>query len=332
MYLSWVVIYFLLTNIVNTEKKLIVFMLLYFLWCLKMSQFGTRMIVTRGFSFSSWGLTCAPQFFHNSGECGIQLAMFFATSLYFVLGVMAYVSKRTKLLLIVLPATAGISIMGSSSRGAQLALAAILLWMVLRSRHRIRSLVLAAMAAGLFYAIMPEEQKDRFSTMGTDDTSLTRRQYWKDGIRMMNDHPLLGVGFRNWLPVYTRRYNGRYQLPHNVFVEAGSELGYSGLTSFILLILATFYYNYRTRRLASKIPKGSFLFQMAHGLDGALIGFLVGGFFVTVLYYPFFWINLAMTVMLYQVARKSARAQMKALAPAPVPPGRELQPPARYAS
>jgi hypothetical protein len=71
---------------------------------------------------------------------------------------------------------------------------------------------------------------------------------------------------------------------------------------------------------------------MAHGLDGALIGFLVGGFFVTVLYYPLFCINLAMTMMLYHVTRKSARAQMKAVAPAPVPPGRELQPRARYAS
>jgi hypothetical protein len=41
---------------------------------------------------------------------------------------------------------------------------------------------------------------------------------------------------------------------------------------------------------------------MAHGLDAALIGFLASGFFVTVLFYPFFWINLAMTVALYNAA------------------------------
>jgi hypothetical protein len=46
---------------------------------------------------------------------------------------------------------------------------------------------------------------------------------------------------------------------------------------------------------------------MAHGFDGALIGYLVGGYFVTVLYYPFFWINLAMTVMLYNVTRRRAQ-------------------------
>ena len=46
---------------------------------------------------------------------------------------------------------------------------------------------------------------------------------------------------------------------------------------------------------------------MAHGLDGALVGFLVCGFFVTVLYYPYFWINLAMTTSLYEAAKRWAK-------------------------
>jgi hypothetical protein len=44
---------------------------------------------------------------------------------------------------------------------------------------------------------------------------------------------------------------------------------------------------------------------MAHGLDGAMIGFVVSGFFVTVLYYPYFWINLAMTVALNNAAQQA---------------------------
>jgi hypothetical protein len=90
-------------------------------------------------------------------------------------------------------------------------------------------------------------------------------------------------------------------LPHNIFIEAGSELGYSGLVAFILLIIATFVINYRTRQLTRRHPGGNlFMFDMAHGLDGALIGYLASGFFVTVLYYPFFWINFAMTVALHR--------------------------------
>jgi putative inorganic carbon (hco3(-)) transporter len=308
VYLGWVIIYFLISNTVDNEKKFLVFMLLYFVWCLKMSQFGTRAMIMRGFAFSSYGLTCAPQFFHNSGECGIQLAMFFGSSLYFFLGVAAYLGRGTKLVIALMPITAGVAIMGSSSRGAQLALAAVFLWMVLRSRTPIRTLIFAGVMGAALFAILPEEQKDRFREMGTDDTSLTRRQYWRDGIRIMQEHPYLGVGFQNWLPYYKTRYNPGGQLPHNIFVEAGAELGYTGLAGFVVLIIGTLVFNVRTRRMAKRIPRGNFLWCMAHGLDGALIAFIVGGYFVTVLYYPFFWINLAMTASLYNVTQKRLRA------------------------
>jgi hypothetical protein len=46
---------------------------------------------------------------------------------------------------------------------------------------------------------------------------------------------------------------------------------------------------------------------MAHGLDAALWGYLASGFFVTVLYYPFFWINFAMTVALHRAALNKVR-------------------------
>jgi hypothetical protein len=41
------------------------------------------------------------------------------------------------------------------------------------------------------------------------------------------------------------------------------------------------------------------MYFMAHGLDGALVGYVASGFFISVLYYPFFWINFAMTVALH---------------------------------
>ncbi len=90
-------------------------------------------------------------------------------------------------------------------------------------------------------------------------------------------------------------------------MQAGSELGYTGLLVFGLLIFYTFVINARTRNLARQLPERGFLVGMAHGLDGALVGYLVSGFFVTVLYYPFFWVNLAMTVALHKAARHELR-------------------------
>jgi putative inorganic carbon (HCO3(-)) transporter len=323
LYFGWIIAYVLITTTVDNDRKFVIFMVLYFLWSFKMSQHGTRSFVERGFSFASYGVTCAPQFFNNSGECGIQMAMFFASALYFFLGVKAFLSRRIKWIVALLPVTAALTIMGSSSRGAQMALAAILLWMVLRSKRPFRALVMTAVAAVALYSVLPEEQKDRFRTMGTDDTSMTRRQYWADGIEIMNDNPVLGIGFGNWMEYYLSTYNAEGQLPHNIFVEAGAELGYTGLAGFVMLIIGTSVMNYRTRKMASRMPRGSFFWHMAHGLDGALIGFLVGGFFVTVLYYPFFWMNLSMTAALYNVTRRAWKAEqdtkraLQQTAPAP---------------
>ena len=47
--------------------------------------------------------------------------------------------------------------------------------------------------------------------------------------------------------------------------------------------------------------------NIAKGLDLALLAYLVTGFFVTVFYYPYFWINLGMTVSLNNVVKIEAK-------------------------
>jgi len=95
---------------------------------------------------------------------------------------------------------------------------------------------------------------------------------------------------------------------HNIFVQAGSEMGYPGLLLFVALIFVTWTTNARTRRIIERAQlEGRFIPLMADALDAALVGYLVSGFFVTVLFYPYFWFNLAMTSALHRVAYRAAR-------------------------
>jgi hypothetical protein len=55
--------------------------------------------------------------------------------------------------------------------------------------------------------------------------------------------------------------------------------------------------------MATKL-ENKLLFNLSYGLDAGLIGFLVAGCFVTVLFYPFFWMQITMIVMLNNVTRK----------------------------
>lgn len=307
VYFSWVLIYWLITNVVTTRERFVVFMLGYLIYCFKMSAHGARSWAQAGFMFRTWGTTCAPGWFNNSGECGLQMVIYFSVSLAFVLGLRAYWPRLKRAMLYLMPGTAALTIMGSSSRGGVIGLAAVLLVMLARSKQRARAFIYIGLTAAAIFVALPQGFKDRFTTMGEDGNSQLRLQYWKDGIKIAADYPVLGIGYNNWLKFYRRNYNTEGQVPHNIFVQAGAELGYTGLAAFIALIIGNFVVNNRTRRIAKRQGGDKLLYYMAHGLDGALVGFMVSGFFVTVLYYPFFWINFAMSVALLNVAEIEER-------------------------
>lgn len=306
LYFSWVLIYILITNIVTTEKRFFVFLLAFLLYSFKMSQHGFRTWVLRGFSFADWGATGGPGWFQNSGEFGIQMCIFLPLSVELILALQKHWGAVKKGFFYLFPITAVASIVASSSRGAVVGGAAVGLWWVLRSKHRFRTLTAVLVLGAVTWTVIPPEQKARFASAGEDQTSVNRLERWEAGVEIANDFPVFGVGYNNWLSYYG-------PLSHNIFIEAWAELGYAGLLAFLALIGATFHINAQTRRLLRGVPSSTSLMRhVAYGLDGALIGYLTSGFFVTVLYYPYFWINLSMTVALHTAARNLQRATRSA--------------------
>lgn len=300
---NWTILFLLVVGIVTTEERFLILMLSWLLHNFKMSQFSTLEWAKIGFQFRDWGTTGAPGWFHNSGEFGIEMCVFFPIAAAFAWSLYEHWGRGRRILFIAFPVTAVIGMVASSSRGAVLGGAAVALFALAKSRHKVRGLITVGVLSAAVYLVIPHEQKGRFEASGEDKTSQLRLQYWKDGIKITNDHPVLGVGHNNWLLYYRAYYNAKGQVSHNIFVEAGAQLGYVGLGAFLLCIGGTFLVNARTRKRVQPLgPRGRFVYWMAHGLDGALVGYLVSGFFVTVLFYPYFWVNLAFTAALANVA------------------------------
>ncbi len=183
LFFSWVVIYVLISSVVTTEQRFLVFILSFLLYNLKMSLHATRTWAAIGFAFRDWGVVGAPGWFHNSGEFGIEMTIFFPISLCFVMALRRYWGRGKVVMLALLPATSVIGMLASSSRGALLGGGAVLFWFLMRSRHRVRTLIATAAIVVAAVAILPDEQKQRLTNMGSDPTSLRRLTYWKDGIR-----------------------------------------------------------------------------------------------------------------------------------------------------
>ncbi len=309
-FLTWLLIYFLIINIINTEERIFIFLLAFLLYNFKMSFFSLRGWAASGFSFSNWGSGGGPGWFSNSGEFGVEMCVFLPLAAYFVIALRSSWPVWKKMIFLLFPLSACTSMVSSSSRGAVIGGTAVFLWMFLKGKHLIRGMLILVTIAGFIYMILPEEQKARFEAAGEDKTSLSRIERWEKGLKMAEMYPLLGVGFENWSIADRTIFQGGGGESHNIFIECMSELGYTGLAVFVLMILYTLINNYRTRKIAQEQLGGNrFFYYMAHGLDGSLVGYLVSGFFVTVLYYPYFWINLAITVALHNSARVEAMRQ-----------------------
>jgi hypothetical protein len=178
-FFNWVVIFFVLTQVVTTRVRFYILLLIFLLASFKLSQYGARTWAMMGFSFSSWGLAGPQGYFNNPGEFALQLVVFFPIALFFCFGVAPYLRKRWHLgVLYLMPITAFLAVIGTNTRGGQLAVAVQVLGLILMMKHRFKALVLIAIMAYSGYQLLPEEQKVRFQESGTDDTSVQRLLYW----------------------------------------------------------------------------------------------------------------------------------------------------------
>lgn len=116
----------------------------------------------------------------------------------------------------------------SGSRGPIVALAlALVITSGANQRARIFNVLLgclAVVAIGIFGA--PEIIADRFSAVGTDQSSSDRIYYLQEAMGQALDSPLVGVA-------YIEPITGQY--PHNLIVEAALALGIIGFALMLLM-------------------------------------------------------------------------------------------------
>lgn len=313
--LNWLVLYFLFITVINTEKRFIIFLLLFFLVNFKMSQFGFRSYIARGFTYAKLGVTGTPGWFRDAGDLGIAMTIFVTMSTAYILALKNYWGLYKKLLFSLLPLTGLFTVMATSSRGAQLGMLAAGCWFLLKSRKGIKFLVAILAVGWLVYSLLPPEMLAEYEAAGEDSTSVTRLALWSFGMDVVRDHPVLGVGYNNWLDYcnfmnpYGIGRNTWCLAPHNTYVTALSELGITGFTMYVFLILFIFILNARTRVIAKQFENKFALF-ISHGLDAGLVAYLVSTTFFSNLFYPMFWVQLALAVVLYEISKKRQLATL----------------------
>jgi len=326
LFFTWFVIVLLLICVVNTKQRLFLFIAVYFLCNLKMALHGFKSWAMGGFGFSSWGVTGSPGWFQNSGEFSMEMVVFMPLVLAYTLAFRHEWSRSVRVFFYCLMIMATGSVIASSSRGAILGLGIIGLWCLAYSRKRVKVLLILSLIAVILYYVMPPEFKARFETAGEDKTSLTRLAYWEAGREAIRNNPVFGIGFRNWSmwagvthPELKGAKGGSeiVEVIHNTYLEVATELGLLGGSVYFIIILHIFFTNRRSARIARE-QDDRFLEATANGLNGSLLVYLGPSYFMSILYYPYIWILLALTVCLSNVCQRASKEYSSLLLSAPI--------------
>ncbi len=202
-----------------------------------------------------------------------------------------------------------------ASRGGFLGLcvaAPILAW---QTKNRVRNFAVLTTLLLAFSLVLPISPLQRFlhptySETGSEDA---HQAAWKAGYRMIQTHPLGGIGlglFKPYMPLYSDPGEKVISLAHNMFIEVAAEMGIPALIVFVLFFASCFFSLGRIQKLPTTPPVVA---GAAGAMRAGVLGFCVAGCFVSAEYQKTMWMGLAMVPCLLLLAKPSeSRSELAA--------------------
>jgi probable O-glycosylation ligase (exosortase A-associated) len=245
-----------------------------------------------------WGPTAT----FISGNNEIALALIMTIPLMHYLQTIAK-DARVRHGLTIAMVLCALAALGSYSRGALLAIAAMGCFLWLKSRHRLRIGLLLLIAIPPAIAFMPEKWTQRMDTINTyeeDESVQGRFNAWWMAYNLAKDRPILGGGFEVITPELFQLYAPDPEdlhAAHSIYFQALGEHGFVGLGLYLLLGLATWRTGSWIVRNTVKRPEYRWAADLATMVQVSLIGFAVGGAFLSLLYFDLpYYLMVAMVV------------------------------------
>ena len=228
-----------------------------------------------------------------------------------------------------------IAIIGTSSRGAFVALAATFLFWVFISRRRTVLLVRAgvlililgvAMSANGTRNFLSRMQTIEDVGTGAEDQSMQGRYFaWNYAMRVADVRPITGGGFgafRLSEDSSNTDGTGSWKDAHSIYFEALGEQGYVGLALYLFMLLGALQKAQSIKRRCKGKPEFYWERDLATATQLSLVFYLVGGLTISSTYVQFMFLTLLIIAVLDKItaAAKVTVARQPALdmlAPSP---------------
>jgi len=223
-----------------------------------------------------------------------------AAALVVILPLMNYLGRQSQNELLRLGSRAAIalcllSVLASYSRGSFLGLIAMLPFLLQHSKRKLLSGVLIVMLLAFSISFMPTQWVERIQTIQTyqqDSSAEGRLEMWTAATKMAVARPLTGVGFKGpYIQTVMDKYSPgtTARAVHSIWFENLGENGFPALFLWIALaVVAIQNCRYIIRR-TKNAPQLKWANDLAHMSLCGLVGFYVGGSFLSLSYWDFYF-------------------------------------------
>jgi len=246
---------------------------------------GGLFTIATGGSYRVWGPS--NSYIEGNNEVALALIMIIPLMRFLQLTSDSVWVKRGLIAAMVLSAVAAI---GSQSRGAFVAIAAMSTVLWIRSDKKALVAILIMLAATVLMSLMPEAWWERMGTITTYDQDASasgRINAWWMAFNLAKDN-FFGGGFAIAKADLFALYAPNPSMvlaAHSIYFMVLGEHGFVGLFLFLLMWFFVWGSAGRLRKQGKKLPQTMWLSHLGAMCQVSLAGYAVGGAFLSLSYY-----------------------------------------------
>jgi len=196
-----------------------------------------------------------------------------------------------------------VSAVGSYSRGALLGGITMLLFLWLKSSKKLTTGLIVLLMVPMVYAVMPEQWFARMSTIDSysqDASALGRINAWHFAVNVAT-HNFLGGGFHVFTPQMFLIYAPEpfnYHVAHSIYFQVLGEQGPLGLIIYLILMTCSWRTGTRIIKFCKNKADLKWASDLAAMSQVSIVGFAVGGAFLSLAYFDLYFDIIAVLVVL----------------------------------
>jgi probable O-glycosylation ligase (exosortase A-associated) len=201
-----------------------------------------------------------------------------------------------------------ISVLGSQSRGALVAILGVGGFFWLKSKTKLMSGTAIVLLGVLLFAFMPaswHERMESISNYQEDESAMQRINSWEYSINLANDR-LTGGGLQSWskdmFAIYAPNPDWVF-VAHSIYFSVLADHGWLGLIMFVLILVLTWR---SLSKLIKRTKSGEYesFNLLARMMQVSLVAYMTGGIFLSLSYFDLPWHLIAIALLLPQFLNK----------------------------